>query len=145
MRTSVATAVGAGVAGVATGQKDRGERETDPDATLTDGAPSVVGSMKRFSTTAFGAEMSGPYVMSDGTLFHSIQHPSRKNPEPWDRGGLGYYRNFRFEFDGTNDEFEEPSPPSGEEQDYTRAAEAEFEVLIQEGDEIGRASCRERV
>ncbi len=142
MRSSVAAAVGAGVTGVAAGQKDRGEREINPDDTLTEGAPTVVGELKRFSTTAFGAEMTGPYVMKDGTLFHSVQHPSRDNPAPWDRGGLGYYRNFTFDFDGTNDDFAEPSPPSGEEQDRVRAADVEFEVLIQEGDPINGGTER---
>ncbi|PSP49677.1 cell surface protein, partial [Halobacteriales archaeon QH_7_69_31] len=142
MTASVAAAVGAGAAGRVAAQKDRDEREIDPDDTLTEGAPSVVGDLKRFSTTAFGAEMTGAYVMNDGTLFHSVQHPHRENPDPWNKGGLGYYREFQFEFDGTNDEFEEPSPPSGEEQDYTRAAEAEFEVLIQEGDEINGGTER---
>jgi secreted PhoX family phosphatase len=142
MTASVAAAVGAGAAGRVAAQKDRDEREIDPEDTLTEGAPSVVGDLKRFSTMAFGAEMTGPYVTPDGTLFHSIQHPTRDNPEPWDRGGLGYYRDFRFAFDGTNDDFEEPSPPSGEEQDKVRAAEAGFEVLIQEGDEINGGTER---
>jgi len=142
MRSSVAAAVGAGVAGTAAAQKDRGEREINPDDTLTEGAPTVVGDLKRFSTTAFGAEMTGPYVMNDGTLFHSIQHPSRDNPAPWNKGGIGYYENFQFEFDGDNDDFAEPSSPSGEEQDRIRAADVEFEVLIQEGDSINGGTER---
>ena len=142
MRSSVAAAVGAGVAGTAAAQKDRGEREINPDDTLTEGAPTVVGGLKRFSTTAFGAEMTGAYVMRDGTLFHSVQHPSRDNPAPWNKGGIGYYGNFQFEFDGTNGDFAEPSAPSGEEQDRVRAADVEFEVLIQEGDPINDGTER---
>jgi len=140
MRASVAAAVGAGVPGVAAAQKDRESRETDDEDTETDGAPSVVGELKRFSTTAFGAEMTGPFVFEDGTLLHSIQHPSRDNAEPWNRAGVGYYTDFGFEFDGTNDDFEQPSPPEGSEQDYARAADAEFTYLIQEGDEINDGS-----
>jgi secreted PhoX family phosphatase len=138
MKTSVAAAVGAGVTGIASAQddKDRDERETDNSDGQTPGAPSVEGSLKRFSTTAFGAEMTGPYVFENGMLLHSIQHPDNRNPEPFNRGGIGYYRNFAFEFDGDNDDFEEPSPPEGEEQDYARAANAEFEYLIAAGDSI---------
>jgi len=138
MQTSVAAAVGAGVTGIASAQddKDRDRRETDNDDTQTPGAPSVEGSLKRFSTTAFGCEMTGPYVFADGSLLHSIQHPDTSNPEPFDKGGVGYYKDFTFEFDGDNDDFTEPSPPEGEEQDIVRAAEPEFEVLIQEGDAI---------
>ena len=140
MRASVAAAVGAGVPGVAAAQKDRDSRETVDADTDTEGAPSVVGDLKRFSTTAFGAEMTGPFVFDDGTLLHSIQHPSRENSAPWNKAGVGYYTDFGFEFDGTNDDFEEPSPPEGSEQDYARAADAEFTYLIQEGDEINDGS-----
>ena len=45
MKASVAAAVGAGAAGRVAAQKDRGERETDPEDTLTEGAPSVVGDL----------------------------------------------------------------------------------------------------
>ncbi len=142
MRTSVAAAVGAGVAGVASAEKDRESRDTDNDDTQTEGAPSVVGTMKRFSTTAFGAEMTGPFVFEDGSLLHSLQHPSRDNSEPWNRAGIGYYRDFRFELDGDNDDFEKPSAPQGEEQDFVRSAGPEFEMLIQEGDEINGGTER---
>ena len=70
MEASVAAAVGAGAAGRVAAQKDRGEREINPEDTLTEGVPSVVGSLKRFSTAAFGAEMTGPYVTPDGALSH---------------------------------------------------------------------------
>ena len=136
LEVSAAATVGAGVTGLATAEKDRDSRETNPEDTLTDTAPAVVGDLKRFSTNAFGAEMTGPFVFADGSLLHSVQHPSRDNDAPWDKGGIGYYSGFSFDFSGTNDDFTEPSPPSGEEQDYTRAAETEFEYLIKEGDSI---------
>ena len=143
LKTSVASAVGAGVIGVASAQdKDRDGRETNDDDTLTDDAPSVVGTLDRFSTTAFGCEMTGPYVFEDGSLLHSMQHPNRDNPEPFDRGGIGYYRDFTFEFDGANNEFAVPSAPQGEQQDIVRAADSAFEVLIQEGDEINGGTER---
>jgi len=141
MKASLAAAAGAGVAGVASGQEEgyRGytqSDETDDDDTLTDGAPSVAGELKRFSTTAFGAEMTGPFVFEDGTLLISVQHPSRDNPEPYDRAGVGYYSGFQFEFDGTNDDFEESPAPVEEQQDGVWAAATDFEYLIQEGDPI---------
>jgi secreted PhoX family phosphatase len=141
MSASVAAAVGAGVAGTASAQ-DRDERELAEDDTQTAGAPSVVGEMKRFSTTAFGAEMTGPFVFADGTLLHSIQHPNRENPSPFDRAGVGYYSGFAFEFDGDNDDFTQPSAPEGEEQDFARAADHEFVYLIQEGDDINGGTER---
>jgi secreted PhoX family phosphatase len=141
MSASVAAAVGAGVVGTASAN-DRDERELDNDDTQTPGAPSVVGEMKRFSTTAFGAEMTGPFVFEDGTLLHSIQHPSRENPAPFDTAGVGYYSGFSFEFDGDNDDFTEPSPPEGEEQDFARATDHEFVYLIQEGEEINGGTER---
>jgi secreted PhoX family phosphatase len=144
MKASVAAAVGAGTVGIASAQssKDRDGREINNDDTLTEGAPSVVGEIKRFSTTAFGAEMTGPYVFEDGSLLHSVQHPDTSNPEPFDRGGIGYYKDFAFEFDGDNDDFEEPSTPEGEEQDIVRAASLDFEVLISEGDAINGGAER---
>jgi len=142
MKTSVAASVGAGATGLASAQKDREGREINSDDSLTDTAPAVEGDLKRFMTTAFGAEMTGPFVFDDGTLLHSIQHPSRDNPTPWDTAGIGYYEGFQFEFDGTNDDFEEPEPPEGPEQDYARAAGPEFEFLIHEGDPINGGTER---
>lgn len=147
MKASIATLVGAGVAGVANGAEDsyRGyspDDSTDDDDTLTEGAPSVVGDLKRFSTTAFGAEMTGPFVFEDGTLLISVQHPSRDNPAPYDKGGVGYYRGFQFEFEGPNDDFTESPAPVEEQQDTVWAADAEFEYLIQEGDPINGGTER---
>ncbi|MFC7074058.1 alkaline phosphatase PhoX [Halovenus rubra] len=142
MQVSVAAAVGAGATGATTAQKDRSGRETDDDDTLTAQAPTVVGDIKRFSTTAFGAEMTGPFVFNDGTLLHSVQHPSRENPDPWDKAGVGYYKDFQFDFDGGNEDFTEPSPPEGTEQDYPRAANIEFEYLITEGEPINGGTER---
>jgi len=141
MKTSLAAAVGAGVVGVASADEHsyRGyspEDETDDDDTLTGGAPSVVGEMKRFSTTAFGAEMTGPFVFEDGSLLISVQHPSRDNPEPYDKAGVGYFEGFQFEFDGRNDDFAESPAPVEEQQDGVFAAGSDFEYLIQEGDPI---------
>jgi len=69
MATSTAAALGASVAGVA--------RADDVSESDTPGAPSVEGELKRFSTTAFGAEVTGPFVFEDGSLLYSLQHPNQ--------------------------------------------------------------------
>jgi secreted PhoX family phosphatase len=135
MATSVAATLGASVAGVASAEE---VEETD-----TPGAPSVKGSLKRFSTTAFGAEVTGPFVFHDGSLLYSLQHPSHENPEPFGRAAVGYFSGFQFQFDGSNDDFEEVGiPETEEEQRDVRAADADYEVLfygrepINDGEEL---------
>jgi secreted PhoX family phosphatase len=135
METSVAAALGASAVGVASA-----EEVAEGD---TPGAPSVKGSLKRFSTTAFGAEVTGPFVFRDGSLLYSLQHPAEENPEPFGRAAVGYFSGFQFQFDGSNDDFEEVGiPETEEEQRDVRAADADYEVLfygrepINGGDEL---------
>ncbi|EMA01851.1 protein of unknown function [Haloarcula vallismortis] len=126
---SVAAALGASVIGVASGEE---VNESD-----TPGAPSVAGSLKRFSTTAFGAEVTGPFVFEDGSLLYSLQHPEGENPEPFGRAAVGYFSGFQFEFDGSNDDFPEVGVPDTEEkQRQVRSAAGDYEVLIQGREEI---------
>jgi secreted PhoX family phosphatase len=128
MATSVAAALGASVAGKAS---------ADVEETDTPGAPSVEGSLKRFSTTAFGAEVTGPFVFADGSLLHSIQHPSRDNPAPFDRASVGYFKGFQFDLDGNNDDFTEVGVPDTEsKQREVRSGNGEYEVLAREEAEI---------
>jgi secreted PhoX family phosphatase len=129
MASSMAAALGASVVGVASADE---VAESD-----TPGAPSVRGSLKRFSTTAFGAEVTGPYVFADGSLLYSLQHPSRDNSEPFDRSGIGYFKGFRFDLDGNNDDFTELSAPETEsEQRQVRSGNGEYELLAREEDPI---------
>ena len=79
MATSAAAALGASVSGVASAERD-------PEDTNTPGAPSVKGQLERFATTALGAEVTGPEVTRGGSLFFSLQHPSRGNPAPFNLG-----------------------------------------------------------
>jgi secreted PhoX family phosphatase len=133
METSVAAALGASVAGVASGAE---VEESD-----TPGAPSVKGSLKRFSTTAFGAEVTGPFVFQDGSLLKSLQHPSAENGEPYGRAGVGYYSGFQFEFDGDNDDFPEVGIPETEEQQRNVRSDAgSFEMLFYGREPIGDGS-----
>ena len=128
MKTSAAAAIGASVAGLAS---------ADVSESDTPGAPSVEGSLKRFSSTALGAEVTGPYVFEDGALLYSLQHPSRDNPAPFNMAGIGYFKDFRFSLDGRNDDFAELSTPqTNDEQGRVRASNGEFELIAQEEDPI---------
>ncbi|WP_101295010.1 alkaline phosphatase PhoX [Halegenticoccus soli] len=132
MEASLAAALGASVAGVASAEHAEEVEETD-----TPGAPSVRGNLKRFSTTAFGAEVTGPFVFEDGGLLYSLQHPNEDNPEPFDRAGVGYFSGFRFELDGNNDDFTEVSTPqTRDEQGRVRSGNGEYVLLAQGRDPI---------
>jgi hypothetical protein len=76
MATSVAAALGASVSTAATAEPEDGN---------TPLAPTSKGQIDRFATTALGAEVTGPEVTAGGTLIFSLQHPSRKNPAPFNR------------------------------------------------------------
>ncbi|MFB6085104.1 MAG: alkaline phosphatase PhoX [Halorientalis sp.] len=137
MKSSAAAALGASVVGIASGDVND---DTDRD---TPGAPSVVGSIKRFSTTAYGAEVTGPFVFEDGGLLYSLQHPSGDNPAPFGTGGIGYFKNFTFELDGDNDDFQEVSIPTTKEaQRKVRSANHDYVLLAQGRDEINGGSER---
>jgi len=126
MATSTAAALGASVAGVASAS-DSEISEGD-----TPGAPSVEGSLKRLSTTAFGAEVTGPFVFEDGSLLYSLQHPEEANPEPFGRAAVGYFSGFNFEFDGNNDDFPEVGIPDTEEkQRQVRSEVGDYTILVQ--------------
>jgi secreted PhoX family phosphatase len=99
--------------------------------------PFVDGELKRFSTTARGAEVTGPFVFETGELLYSLQSPSNDNPAPFDIGGTGVFEGFQFEFDGSNDDFDElPAPRSESEQRKMLSAAGEYTFLAQYGDEI---------
>ncbi|MFA9415012.1 alkaline phosphatase PhoX [Natrinema sp. HArc-T2] len=124
MEASVAAALGASVTGVASA--------ADPDDPDTPLAPHVDGELKRFSSTALGAEVTGPFVFGDGSLLYSLQHPSRDNPAPYDEAGIGYFSGFQFELDGSNDDFDELSTPqTNAEQQTVRGADGEYTFLAQ--------------
>lgn len=123
MASSVAAALGASVVGMASAE---GVPESD-----TVGSPSVKGSLKRFATQAFGAEVTGPFVFADGTPLYSLQHPSEENPEPFGRGAVGYFSGFQFQFDGSNDDFDEVGiPETKSEQRRVRSDAGDYEILI---------------
>jgi secreted PhoX family phosphatase len=135
MATSVAAALGASVSGVAAADP--------PEDKNTPRAPWVRGELKRFSSTALGAEVTGPYVFADGTPLYSLQHPSRDNPAPYNRSGIGYFKGFQFSMDGNNDDFEELSAPeTNDEAGRVRGADGDYEFLAQEEDPINGGTER---
>ncbi|MGA9400697.1 alkaline phosphatase PhoX [Haladaptatus sp.] len=139
MATSAAAALGASVSPQAIAIESTEPPEDDD----TPKAPYVKGSLKRFSSTAFGAEVTGPFVFDDGTPMFSLQHPSRDNPAPYNRSGMGYFKGFQFSMDGTNDDFSELSTPqTNEEQGTIRGADGEFTFIAQEEDRINGGSER---
>jgi secreted PhoX family phosphatase len=127
MKTSVAAAVGASTAGLASAQDD--------DDTAD--APWSKGDLKRFAHVAFGAEFTGPFVTETNELIFSNQHPSRENSGPFAKAGVGVVEGFQFDPDGDGDEFEElAKPQSDEERGAVRVADGEYRHLVQEGDPI---------
>ncbi|WP_188877703.1 alkaline phosphatase PhoX [Halarchaeum nitratireducens] len=131
MASSVAAALGASVVG-------SGVVSADVDESDTPGAPSVKGSLKRFSNTAFGAEVTGPYVFADGTPLYSLQHPNTDNTEPFNKAGVGYVSGFSFEMAGSNDDFEELSAPNSEKKRRkVRTAAGDYTMLFSQEESIG--------
>ena len=133
MKASVAAALGASAVGVASAEE---VPETD-----TPGAPSVKGDLKRLSTTAFGAEVTGPFVFDDGGLLYSLQHPDQSNPGKFGRAAVGYFSGFNFEFNGRNDDFAEVGvPDTDEKQRRIQSEVGNYEVLIQGREPIQNGS-----
>lgn len=127
MATSVAASLGASVSGLASAQTNE---DTD-----TPNAPTVKGDIDRFASTALGAEVTGPEVTASGTLFFSLQHPSRYNPAPYNKGGIGYVEGYSFY---ESDDFDVLGiPTTNEEQGRVRAANGNYTIIAQEGDNIG--------
>ncbi|WP_256393679.1 alkaline phosphatase PhoX [Natronoarchaeum rubrum] len=127
MASSVAAALGASAMGLASAQDD----SDTPDAPWSDGE------LKRFAHVAFGAEFTGPFVTGTNELIFSNQHPSRDNPGPFQKAGVGVVEGFQFDLDGDSDDFEElAKPQTDEEQSKVRVADGEFKHLAREGDPI---------
>ncbi|WP_173862769.1 alkaline phosphatase PhoX [Salinigranum rubrum] len=135
MASSVAAALGVGVASGAASAS-----ETEIDESDTPGAPSVKGELKRFSNTAYGAEVTGPFVFADGGLLYSNQHPAADNIGPFSNPGVGYFSGFHFDLDGDNDDFSElPIPETEEQRRQIRSSEGEYVYLAQAREPIGQS------
>ncbi|MFC3957393.1 alkaline phosphatase PhoX [Halovivax cerinus] len=136
LASSTAAALGPGVIG-SVGAAGRPDEHDTPEA------PYVNGRLKRFATTAKGAEVTGPFVFETGEVLFSVQHPSRDNPAPFDRAGVGVVEGFSFAFDGSNDDFQEVEPPlTNAERGRVKSAAGEFVYLVTEGEEINGGTER---
>ncbi|ELY70985.1 hypothetical protein C489_01466 [Natrinema versiforme JCM 10478] len=117
--------------------------DEDPEEHDTLEAPYIEGNIDRFSTTAFGAEVTGPFVFDTGELLYSLQGPHDGNLEPFNTGGVGVFDDFRFTFNGTNDEFDELEPPrTDKEEQQVLSAAGEYRLLVQTGDKINGGTER---
>ena len=136
MKVSVAAALGASTVGVSSAEHAQEVPEAD-----TPGAPSVQGDLKRFSTTAFGAEVTGPFVFEDGSMLYSLQHPDQSNPGKFGRAAVGYFSGFNFEFNGRNDDFAEVGvPDTDEKQRQVQSKVGDYKILIQGREPIQNGS-----
>ncbi|MFB6125840.1 MAG: alkaline phosphatase PhoX [Halolamina sp.] len=131
MKSSVAAALGASVAGATSATADEDEDGNGNE----DGGPAVEGELTRFATTAFGAEVTGPTTV-DGTLLFSLQHPDdgERNEPAFRDGGIGYVSGFQLD----EDDFSELSiPTTAAEQGRVRTAAGDYELLAREKEPIG--------
>ncbi|MGQ3411919.1 alkaline phosphatase PhoX [Natrinema sp. LN54] len=134
--SSAAAAIGTGAVGLAGAEEYPEEHDTLE-------APHVKGNIDRFSTTALGAEVTGPFVFETGELLYSLQGPRNDNIEPFDTGGVGVFDDFQFTFNGANDEFDElEAPRTDREEKQVLSAAGEYRLLVQTGDEINGGTER---
>lgn len=107
--------------------------EIIPDWETPD-APYVKGELKRYATTAYGAEMTGPFVLPNGNPVFSLQHPSQHNKPPFHMGGVVVAQGF----DIFNESFGGLEPPrTVSEQKRVRLAAGYPDLVIREGQNLG--------
>jgi secreted PhoX family phosphatase len=92
------------------------------------------GALHRFGTVPAGAEATGLYVTSDGTLFFNVQHPSGVNPHPYNRGLVGVVNGFK-----ATDEFTDLPVPEGADRNKVMVAAGEYQILGRVGNPIAES------
>lgn len=122
------------------------EREDGSDA-FGDGESGI----RRLATTAYGAEVTGPFVTNEeGALFMSVQHPSTENQfEDYSRGGIGALTGTSLQdlpagFDDLDipDGFGVPDDGAYDAaEERVRTAVGEFSVLKTGGDYLGNTEA----
>ncbi len=90
------------------------------------------GSLKRFGYVPLGAEITGAYIASNGTLFFSNQHPDATNLYPYNAGTVVAVTGFN----ANTDDFEPIAVPEGDAQLVVGVAAGELQVLARSGDPI---------
>lgn len=89
-------------------------------------------SLKRFGYVPRGAEVTGVYIASNGTLFFSNQHPRATNLYPYNAGSVFAV----IGFNANTDTFEEIAVPEGEAQLIVGVAAGEAQLIARSGDPI---------
>jgi secreted PhoX family phosphatase len=89
------------------------------------------GDLHRFATLPAGAESTGVHIAPDGSLFFNVQHPSGRNPHPFNRGLVGVVEGFK-----VSDEFTEVGAPEGPDARRVVVAGGEYTILGRVGNVI---------
>lgn len=89
-------------------------------------------SLVRFGYVPRGAEITGPYITPDGTLFFSNQHPRATNFFPYNAGSVFAVVGFN----ANTDDFEPIGVPEGDAQLVAAVAAGELQLIARSGDPI---------
>ncbi|NWF69464.1 MAG: DUF839 domain-containing protein [Chloroflexi bacterium] len=89
-------------------------------------------SLKRFGYVPRGAEVTGAYIASNGTLFFSNQHPRATNVYPFNAGTVVAINGFN----ANTDDFEPIAVPEGDAQLTLGVAAGSVQVIARSGDPI---------
>lgn len=90
------------------------------------------GSLKRFAYVPLGAEITGPFITEQGTLFFSNQHPNATNLYPHNAGTVVVVTGFN----AHTDDFESIAVPDGDARLSVGVAAGEAHMLARAGDPI---------
>jgi secreted PhoX family phosphatase len=91
--------------------------------------------LNRLATTAFGAEITGLFLTTDGELFFNVQHPDEDNVLPYDEGTVGALAGTRI--DDLPTDFESVQVPENQiQQERVRTAVGTYQPLMNGGDAV---------
>ena len=80
--------------------------------------------LKRFASVPTGAEVTGLFVSTAGTVFMNIQHPDAMNPYPFNQGAVGVITGFN-----ASEDFESLATPEGDDMNVVMTAVGGYQVL----------------
>ncbi len=106
-----------------------------------DGSDYFAGNLKRLMTAPLGAEFTGLFLNTDGTLFSNIQHPNSSNTtadndgKVFNKAAVGYLSNVNFNSLGDIASLDLPITTS--EKEVVLATSGSYKVLAQNGDTMG--------
>ncbi len=90
------------------------------------------GSLKRFASLPYGAEVTGTFITAQGTLFFNIQHPDPANVAPYNLSAMIVIHGF----DANTDDFEPIPVPETDARFTLSVAAGTAQVLAHAGDAI---------